>query len=110
MVIGGFGPWATAFSVVEVSGTRGDGWIVIGGAVIAAALLWFSPRGAGPILALLAGIGGVVVGAIDLNDIASKSALVHPAWGIYAVIAGSGALAIASVALLVSQGPTAAAR
>jgi hypothetical protein len=105
MVIGGFGPWATAFNVIDVSGTRGDGWIVIGAAAIAAGLLWVSPRGAGPILAVLAGVGGLIVGVIDFNDIASRSALVHPAWGIYAVIAGSGALGIASVAMLVSQGP-----
>src|SRR4051794_32074015 len=35
MIIGGFGPWATAFGVVDVSGTKGDGWIVIGAAAFA---------------------------------------------------------------------------
>ena len=28
MIIGGFGPWATALGFVSVSGTHGDGWIV----------------------------------------------------------------------------------
>jgi hypothetical protein len=105
MVVGGFGPWATALNVISVSGTRGgDGWIVIGAAAVAGGVLFASPRGAGPVLAILAGIGGIFVGVVDLNDISSRSAAVEPAWGIYAVLVGSATLVIAGIVLLATQG------
>jgi hypothetical protein len=103
MIVGGLGPWATALSVIDVSGTHGDGWLVIGAGVLAAAILLTSPSDAGPIVGILAAIGGLLVGVIDLNDIQSRSALVEPAWGIYAVLAGSIALGVASVALLAGR-------
>jgi hypothetical protein len=38
-----------------------------------------------------------------LDDIQSRSALIRPAWGIYAVLAGSIALGLASIALLATR-------
>jgi Protein of unknown function (DUF2510) len=103
MVLGGLGPWATALRVVDVSGTNGDGWLVIGAAVVAAGVLFASPRDAGPIVALLAAIGGAIVGFVDLSDINSRGALVQPAWGIYMVLLSSGTLFVASLILLLQK-------
>jgi Protein of unknown function (DUF2510) len=100
MIVGGVGPWATALRVVDVSGTHGDGWIVIGAGLIAIAALFTARQKGGAVVALLAALAGVATGAVDLNEIQSRGALVQPGWGIYAVIAGSVTLGIAGLALL----------
>jgi hypothetical protein len=101
MVIGSFGPWARALGIVSVSGTDGDGWIVIGAGVVAAIAL---VRQAGTrtrrpyIVAALAGALGIVVTGVDLAELSDKGSadlfgetlhLVEPAWGIYVALAGS---------------------
>jgi hypothetical protein len=103
MTLGGLGPWATEYRVIDVNGTKGDGWLVIGAAVVAVAALFASPRGAGPIVALLAGIGGAIVGVADLSDINSHGAFIHPAWGIYMVLLSGGTQFVASLVLLVQK-------
>src|SRR3954468_22688770 len=104
MIVGAFGPWATALNVVSVSGTHGDGWIVIGVAAFSVAMLWsFATRGSRGVLigSGLAGAAGVLIGAVDLADISSRGSsqffgqqvqLIEPGWGIYLVIGASAAL------------------
>jgi hypothetical protein len=120
MVIGGFGPWAKVFSLLTVSGTDdgGDGWIVIGAAVIGALslFLWQRRSRRWLILAVVSGgaafaaalydrinLGRTTQGGIDVG------ALVDPAWGIYVSILGSAGLAAAAVVgWLVSARPSVA--
>src|SRR4051812_7560182 len=105
MVVGALGPRATAtvLQVVEVNGTQGDGWLVIGAALVAAIVLFASPRDAGPVVALLAGVGGEIVGFVDLADVEARGALVAPAWGLYLVLASSAGLVIASLVLIAQR-------
>src|SRR5215208_6190574 len=60
MIIGGFGPWATALGFVSVNGTHGDGWLVIaaGGAAHAGLWRYAKKRGDGA-LKFSAAAGGV---------------------------------------------------
>jgi hypothetical protein len=103
MVAGGLGPWATTLRVVDVSGTEGDGVLVIGAALLALAVLVVSPRDAAPVVALLAGIGGAIVGFVDLADINSRGSFARPAWGIYMVLLSSGTLFVSSIVLLLQR-------
>jgi hypothetical protein len=118
MIVGGFAPWATALNIISVSGTQGDGWIVIGAGVFACVMLWLNAaRGSrGPLVWLLiSGVLGAVVGIVDFNDVNSKGTadffgqrleVVKPGWGIYMVMAASIALVILAAILLVQAGDT----
>ena len=111
MVVGALGPWATALDLVSISGTRGDGPLVIlAAAVSAAMLLSYAVRGSRGVLigSALAGAAGFVIGLVDFVDIASRGSgeifdeeveLVDPGWGIYVVILASGALVVFSALL-----------
>jgi hypothetical protein len=113
MVIGGIGTWATALNFISVSGTRGDGWIVIAAAVVAIGCLWACVLRGSVLLGLVAiacGVGGAVVSAIDLHKVAAAPSVnffgqqlnvVRPGWGLYADVAGSVALAGLVAALLI---------
>jgi hypothetical protein len=104
MILGSLGPWGTALRVVDVSGTDGgDGWLVIGAALVAVVVLFASPRDAGPVVALIAGIGGEIVGFVDLADVESRGALVTAGWGLYVVLLSSAALVIAGLVLIVQR-------
>lgn len=118
MVIGALGSWATALNVVSISGTRGDGWLVIAAATIGVAGLWGCVRRRSMALGLLAvicGLGGAAVSAIDLHKITSvKSAsflgqqlnLVQPGWGLYADVGASVIFCAVVGALLIWWRPT----
>ncbi len=111
-VVGGLGTWATAFGLVSVSGTRGDGWLVVAAGVIGGAslLIYASrPRAWAAVVAGLAGAGGAVVSGIDLHQLAGAESssffdqrvrLVEPAWGIYLSVGASVALALLGLAIL----------
>lgn len=112
MVVGGLGTWATALGIVSVSGTRGDGWIVVGAAVGALFALWgyaMRPRVWIGLAAALFGTGGAVASAIDLHKLAgigtssffgTQVQLVHPAWGIYLALGASVVLAGLAIGLV----------
>jgi hypothetical protein len=100
MVVGGFGPWASVLGLAKVSGTDGDGWLLILGGAMAAGLLYgdLTSRSATPwpsIFMGLVGIAGCAVTIIDLTDISSTASgtilegAVDPAGGIYAALLGS---------------------
>ncbi len=113
MVIGGLGTWATALSIVSISGTRGDGWLVVAAAVAGICALWgwgLRPRLWLLLAAVLFGAGGAATSGVDLHKIAGVGAtslfgqqvqLVHPAWGIYMALGASVALAGFALALSV---------
>jgi len=116
LIVGSFGPWATALNIVSISGTHGDGWIVIAIAAFAITMLWrharTGTRGA-IVWVTLAGVGSAIIGLVDRSDIANKGSgdllgqhvtLVRPAWGIYMVIVASIALAATGWALFRSSG------
>ena len=102
MILGGFGPWATAFGLVSVNGTHGDGWFVIAAGGVSVFLLRSEARtrrgGSRLVWAALAGAGGAAVAIADFAQLASTQA-VEPAWGIYAAMLGGIALAVASILL-----------
>jgi hypothetical protein len=76
MLVGAFGPWAKVLGIATVNGTDGgrDGWIVVGAAVVAAAVIFSFVRW--PMrwllaLPILAGLAGAATAAYDINDINS---------------------------------------
>lgn len=106
MVIGGFGPWATALGTINVSGTDGDGWFVIIGGVAAGVLLWRQLQTGSRKM----GIAAAVIGALctliafydftDVNRVADAAGLgdvIDPAWGLYLSILASASLTAAAV-------------
>ena len=106
MVVGGFGPWARVLGLVSLNGTEGDGWIVIGAAVVALAVILLRQRLEHGlwllILAFVAAVIGAVTAIYDWNNIsgfANESGIVETAWGVYFAAVGSVSLALASVGL-----------
>ena len=111
MIVGGFGPWATALGFVSVNGTQGDGWLVITAGIVALLALWSEGRtrqGGGPLgLAGLAGFGGALVAIYTVARLESAQGeffgervdIVDPAWGLYLAVAASSTLAIAVLRL-----------
>jgi hypothetical protein len=112
MVIGGFGPWVVALSIISVSGTHGDGWFLIVGGLVAAGMLWVVARGApraNAAIPLVAGVVGAVVSAIDLADIlrngnrtilGQSAHIASPGWGIWVGLIASIVTAALSVIVL----------
>lgn len=110
MIVGGFAPWATVFGFAELSGARGDGWFLIIGALLAAALLaWHvtkTPhRRWQPILIGLITLVGAIVAAVDLSDIArladSELDVVDPGWGLFVSFVSSLSATAAAVLIAV---------
>src|SRR4051794_7514136 len=113
MVIGGFGPWATAFGVADISGTHGDGWfLIIGGVAGAGLVMVHATRSPAkrwqPIVAALVGAACTVVAIIDLSDVSSigdtpLGDLVDPAWGLYVSLLASVSALAASAAIAATR-------
>lgn len=104
MIIGGFGPWATAFGALSVAGTNGDGWFLIVGGLAAGALLLShasKPCGWKSIVMTIIGLICVIVTVVDLTNISSvagtSDGLVSPAWGIYVCLLSSVGLLAAGI-------------
>jgi hypothetical protein len=111
MAVGGFGPWVTVLGI-SVSGTEGDGWIVILAAAAAACLVFWHDRKPSLWLlgaAALAGAAGFAVAAYDwarLESVASDSQeqleglfdlSVSTGWGIVLCTVASASLVAAIV-------------
>jgi len=111
MIIGGVGPWATAYRVLSLSGTSMHGWRAVTVGVVGFAMLGpHQLRGARlpPIVAGVAGALGAMQAVATLGEINSDGAVtvlgqqyryLDPAWGIYLVLAGAIALVCSASAL-----------
>jgi hypothetical protein len=73
MLIGAFGPWATVFSVLSVSGTDGDGKIVLIAALVIGAMVALRLNAKGRrwtvVVALLAGLIAAATSIYDMANI-----------------------------------------
>jgi hypothetical protein len=111
MIIGGVGPWATAFNFVSLSGTSMHGWRAVMAGVVGLAMLGLHHlRGARLplIVAAVAGALATILAAVALSKIQSGGAVavlgqqyryLDPAWGLYLVLAGAITLACSASAL-----------
>jgi hypothetical protein len=73
MIVGALGPWVTVLGLT-VGGTEGDGWIVIGAALVAGGLVIWHDRGPRLWKLAMAGLAGLVAlgtGAYDWSEIDS---------------------------------------
>jgi len=114
MVIGGFGPWATALGVTLSGTDGGDGWFLIVPGLLALGLLFVQvgrPGSRWPmILVALLGALGALVAAIDLNDINSLGGqdaffddAIDTGWALYLSLIASFALIVCSISTLVRR-------
>jgi hypothetical protein len=111
IIIGGVGPWATAYTLVSISGTSMHGWREVEVGVLGLVMLGLHlvRRGRLPLLvAAVAGALGAWQAVATLNKIDSGGAItvfgfhyryLNPAWGLYLVLAGGIALALCASAL-----------
>jgi hypothetical protein len=111
IIIGGVGPWATAFYSMSISGTSMHGWreVMVGAFGLAMLGLHVVTRARLPLIA--AGVAGAfgAAGAIAaLDKISSGGAVtvfgityqyMNAAWGLYLVLAGTVALLLSAAAL-----------
>jgi hypothetical protein len=112
MIIGGVGPWATAFGMASLSGTDMQGWREVAAGALALAMLGvYGARGARlPLLvAAVAGALGAVQAFATTARIDSDGAVtvlgqqyryLDPAWGVYLVLVGAVVLACCASSLL----------
>jgi len=120
MVVGGFGPWATALGV-SISGTDGgDGWFLIIPGLLILGLLFVQtarPRARWPmILAMLLAAIGALVAIVDLNDINNLGAqdalfddVIDTGWALYLSLIASLSVILSAIATLVRRPYLAAA-
>jgi hypothetical protein len=111
IVIGGVGPWATAFGFVSLSGTSMHGWRAVMVGVVGLAMLGLHQLRGARLPLIVAGVAGALcaVQAIStLGEIHSGGAMtvlgqqyryVDAAWGLYLVLAGAIALVCSASAL-----------
>jgi hypothetical protein len=120
MVVGGFGPWASALGV-SISGTDGgDGWfLIIPGLLILGLLFAQTARASARwpmILVVLLGALGALVAAVDLNDINSLGGqdafladAIDTGWALYLSLIASLSVILSAIATLVRRPYVAAA-
>ncbi len=107
MVIGGLGPWASIADVATVSGTDADGWFLIGGGLLAAALalpvLLKGRARRSLIVATAVGALATLIAAVDIADVNGLAGsevfglTVDTGWGLSLALIGSMSVAAASL-------------
>jgi len=111
MIVGGVGPWATAWGFLSLSGTSMHGWRAVFAGVVGLAMIGLHQLRGRRIPLVVAGVAGAL-GAIQaigtLGQINSGGAVtvlgqeyryVEPAWGLYLVLVGGIVLACAASVL-----------
>jgi hypothetical protein len=91
MVLGAIGPWATAFGVISVAGTDGDGVIVLLAGLLIGAMVLLRYLRQGRtwtlVVALLAAVAAALTSIVDMADIQSSISnshgLVSIGWGLW---------------------------
>jgi hypothetical protein len=111
IIIGGVGPWATAYTVMSISGTSMHGWREVAVGALGLAMLGLYLVRPGRLPLVVAGVAGALGagGAIATLDKIDSGGTVtvfgfyyrylDPAWGLYLVLAGTIALAFSASAL-----------
>jgi hypothetical protein len=111
LIIGGVGPWATAFGYLSLSGTSMHGWRAVSVGVVGLAMLglhWLRGARLPLIVAAVAGVLGAMLAISTLDNIHSGGAVtvlgqeyryLDPAWGLYLVLAAAIALVCSASAL-----------
>jgi hypothetical protein len=111
IIIGGVGPWATAYALVSISGTSMHGWreVAVGALGLVMLGLHVVRPGRLPLLvAAAAGALGAIQAIATLSKIESGGAVtvfgfhyryLDSAWGLYLVLAGAIALVVSASAL-----------
>jgi hypothetical protein len=111
LIVGGVGPWATAFGWLSLSGTSMHGWRSVMVGVAGLAMLGLHQlRGARLplIVAGVAGALGAMLAIATLGEISSSGAVtvlgqqyryLDPAWGLYLVLASAITLVCSASAL-----------
>ena len=120
LVLGAFGPWARVF-VVNLSGTEGDGWLVIACAVLAGVMLYqHEKRGDARWPMAVSALAGVIAfvivtaDAVDIygggsgekNEFLGDADVATPGWGLIMDHIASASLVVASLVML-ARGRTA---
>jgi hypothetical protein len=111
LIVGGIGPWATAYGFLSLSGTSMHGWrsVMVGVlGLVMLALYQLRPARLPLIVAAVAGVLGAMQAITSLSKINSGGVVtvfgqqyryLAPAWGLYLVLAGSITLACFASAL-----------
>jgi hypothetical protein len=111
IIIGGVGPWATAFTYLSVSGTRMHGWreVIVG--VVGLAMLVLHQLSGKRLPLIVASVAGALgaLGALAtvqklhqggaVTVLGQQYRYVDPAWGLYLVLAGTVALTLSASAM-----------
>jgi hypothetical protein len=107
--VGGVAPWATMLGF-SMSGSHGDGrLLIVGGAVAAGLLAWKRAEARWPaVVSAVIGVAGLVVAGQDLSDLAQFSSArpdiawagfeIEVGWGLYLSLAASALLVLTSLA------------
>lgn len=105
MVIGGIGPWVTVYGT-SVNGTHGDGWIVVGAAVIGVGLCYVLRRNrwAGAVT-IVAGVIALATTSYDRSHLERAinqagglaQAVMHVGWGLNLALVASFSLLLAGI-------------
>jgi hypothetical protein len=105
-VLGSFGPWAKVLGIISVSGTDGDGWLVIVAVLVAVALIIVRERRDLRLWSLLlAAVAGGLAAATAIYDwtnlsrVANETGFIEAGWGIYLATFGSVSLVLACIGL-----------
>jgi hypothetical protein len=111
MIIGGVGPWATAFTLMSLSGTSMEGWREVIAGIVALGMLGLYQLLGARLPLIVAGIAGALgamqalatLGRIHsggaVNVLGQQYRYLDAAWGLYLVLAGAIALLCCAVAL-----------
>jgi hypothetical protein len=104
IIIGGVGPWATAFGFMSLSGTSMHGWRAVIVGVVGLAMLGLHQLRGARVPLIVAGVAGALcaiqaistLGAIQsggaITVLGQQYRYVDAAWGLYLVLAGAIAL------------------
>ena len=113
LIIGGVGPWATAYGTVSLSGTSMHGWREVSVGVLGLVMLGLHLALRARLALLVAAIGGALGamqalatldkidsgGVVTVFGISYRYQYLDPAWGLYLVLVSAIALALSASAL-----------